>query len=109
MRRTSTRCSPAPSRRPWACRRQQPPASRRSGPPCFREPTVRSACADRPSLTYMYDGDLDWTGHRYGVASPQWTAQLGMIDVAAERLREELPADIRIVVVADHGMVDAVP
>jgi predicted AlkP superfamily pyrophosphatase or phosphodiesterase len=70
---------------------------------------VQTASAQPGSLTYMYDGDLDWTGHRYGVASPQWASQLSMIDVAAERLREELPADTRIVVVADHGMVDAAP
>ena len=70
---------------------------------------VRAASAERRSLTYMYDGDLDWTGHRYGVGSAQWAAQLGMIDFAAERLREELPDETRIVVVADHGMVDAAP
>jgi Type I phosphodiesterase / nucleotide pyrophosphatase len=58
-------------------------------------------------LTYMYEGDLDWTGHRYGVASAQWTAQLSMIDLAAERLRDELPEDVRMLVVADHGMVDS--
>ena len=46
----------------------------------------------RPSLTYIYDGDLDWTGHRYGVASPQWQQQLAMIDAAAEQLREALPS-----------------
>ncbi len=60
-----------------------------------------------PSMTYMYDGDLDWTGHRYGVDSPQWEQQLAMIDAAAEHLRETLPAETRIVVVADHGMVDS--
>jgi hypothetical protein len=68
---------------------------------------VRSASAQRRSLTYMYDGDLDWTGHRYGVGSAQWAAQLGMIDLAAQRLRETLPDETRVVVVADHGMVDA--
>jgi hypothetical protein len=68
---------------------------------------VQTASARRPSLTYMYDGDLDWTGHRYGVASAQWEAQLSMIDRAAERLRDQLPEDVRIVVVADHGMVDS--
>jgi hypothetical protein len=57
----------------------------------------------------MYDGDLDWTGHQYGVASPQWAAQLSMIDLAAERLRDSLPDRTRILVVADHGMVDAPP
>lgn len=68
---------------------------------------VQAAGERRPSLTYMYDGDLDWTGHRYGVASAQWGAQLSMIDLAAERLREALPTDTRILVIADHGMVDA--
>ena len=68
---------------------------------------VQTASAEGPSMTYMYDGDLDWTGHRYGVASAQWEAQLSMIDLAAERLRETLPGDVRIVVVADHGMVDS--
>jgi hypothetical protein len=68
---------------------------------------VQAASETGPSVTYMYDGDLDWTGHRYGVASPQWEQQLYMIDAAAEHLRESLPAETRIVVVADHGMVDS--
>jgi len=46
---------------------------------------VQQASASSPSLTYMYDGDLDWTGHRYGVDSPQWRAQLTAIDLAAEQ------------------------
>jgi hypothetical protein len=66
-----------------------------------------AASYDRPSLTYLYDGDLDWTGHRYGVASSQWLQQLSMIDAEAEQLREALPASIRLMVVADHGMVDS--
>jgi Type I phosphodiesterase / nucleotide pyrophosphatase len=70
---------------------------------------VQAAARQEPSLTYMYDGDLDWTGHRYGVDSPQWEQQLSMIDAAAEHLRETLPADTRVVVVADHGMVDSAP
>lgn len=68
---------------------------------------VLSASAGAPSVTYMYDGDLDWTGHRYGVDSMQWQQQLAMIDAAAEHLREELPPEIRILVTADHGMVDS--
>ena len=47
--------------------------------------------ADRPSLTYVYDSDLDWTGHRYGVDSAQWLQQLAMVDAEAEQLREALP------------------
>jgi hypothetical protein len=67
---------------------------------------VVEASAESPSITYMYDGDLDWTGHAHGVASPQWEQELAMIDAAAEQLRESLPDDVRVVVVADHGMVD---
>jgi hypothetical protein len=70
---------------------------------------VQTASGRAPSLTYLYDGDLDWTGHRYGVASAQWEAQLAAIDMAAEQLRETLPSSTRMVVVADHGMVDASP
>jgi hypothetical protein len=66
-----------------------------------------AASAERPSLTYVYEGDLDWTGHRYGVASSQWLQQLVMVDAEAEQLRESLPSDIRLLVVADHGMVDS--
>ena len=70
---------------------------------------VRAAAGRAPSLTYCYDGDLDWTGHRYGVASEQWRAQLSMTDLAAQRLRDGLPDDVRLLVVADHGMVDVGP
>ncbi len=66
-----------------------------------------TASAGRPSLTYLYDSDLDWTGHRWGVSSTQWLQQLAMVDAEAEQLREALPADTRLVVVADHGMVDS--
>ncbi len=70
---------------------------------------VRTAAGRAPSLTYSYDGDLDWTGHRYGVASAQWRAQLAVTDLLAARLRESLPGEVRLVVVADHGMVDVGP
>src|SRR5690606_26076871 len=70
---------------------------------------VVSASATRPSLTYVYDSDLDWTGHRFGVASTQWLQQLAMVDAEAEQMREALPSGTRMLVVADHGMVDSPP
>ncbi|HSE07206.1 MAG TPA: alkaline phosphatase family protein [Nocardioidaceae bacterium] len=70
---------------------------------------VVEASVSSPSVTYMYDGDLDWTGHAYGVRSMQWKQELSMIDAAAEHLRESLPSEVRVVVVADHGMVDSPP
>jgi hypothetical protein len=66
-----------------------------------------SASIGAPALTYLYDGDLDWTGHRYGVASQQWLQQLASIDAEAEPFRKALPSSVRLVVVADHGMVDS--
>ncbi len=67
-----------------------------------------AASARAPSLTYVYDSDLDWTGHRFGVDSVQWRGQLAMIDDAVAELREELPSSVRLVIVADHGMIDSV-
>lgn len=67
---------------------------------------VVAASTHMPSLTYVYESDLDWTGHKYGVASSQWQQQLAMVDAQAEQLREALPSSTRLLVVADHGMVD---
>ena len=63
--------------------------------------------SQRPSLTYVYDGDLDWHGHRAGVDSERWRAQLRDIDEDVQELREALPDEVRLLVVADHGMVDS--
>jgi len=58
------------------------------------------------SLTYVYEGELDATGHRRGCTSWAWQHQLAMIDLFALRMREALPAETVLVVTADHGMVD---
>ncbi len=66
---------------------------------------VRSA-AGSPSLTYVYDGELDATGHRRGSSSWAWRHQLAVIDMFAARLREALPPTTALLITADHGMVD---
>ncbi len=66
-----------------------------------------AGAASRPSLTYVYDGDLDWHGHRAGVDSQRWRAQLRDIDEDVQELRDALPDEVRLLVVADHGMVDS--
>ena len=66
-----------------------------------------AASGEPRSITYLYDGDLDRTGHRHGVASSPWLQQLSMIDAEAEQLRDALPRAVRLLVVADHGMVDS--
>jgi hypothetical protein len=67
------------------------------------------AAGQRPSVTYVYDGDLDWHGHRAGVDSQRWRGQLRDIDEDVQERRETLDPDVRVVVVADHGMVDSTP
>lgn len=64
------------------------------------------AAAERRSVTYLYEGELDATGHRRGCGSWAWRHQLAMIDSFAARLREALPLRTGLVVTGDHGMVD---
>jgi hypothetical protein len=64
------------------------------------------AAAPEQSLVYVYDGDLDTTGHRAGCGSLAWQHQLTMVDRFAEELFDALPAGTTLVVTADHGMVD---
>lgn len=58
------------------------------------------------SLTYLYWGNLDRTGHEFGCNSWQWVAELEVIDDELHRLSTGLPAGIALTITADHGMVD---
>jgi hypothetical protein len=58
------------------------------------------------SLTYVYLGDLDATGHRRGCASEAWRHELGHVDDVLAQLADALPAGATLLVTADHGMVD---
>lgn len=67
-------------------------------------------CADRPHpLVYLYHAELDQTGHKHGSESDRWLEQLEALDAAFSRLLALLPADIGVLVVADHGMLDIAP
>jgi Type I phosphodiesterase / nucleotide pyrophosphatase len=71
--------------------------------------SVVQASSPSGSLTYVYEGELDSTGHRSGSRSWAWDHQLAMVDTFALRLREALPERVGLVVTADHGMVDVPP
>ena len=60
-------------------------------------------------LVYLYVGELDKTGHRHGWLSAQWLAQLERLDAAMAELARRVPAGTRILLSADHGMVDTDP
>ena len=64
------------------------------------------AVADRRSLAYVYWGELDKCGHVYGVASEHWREELAQVDAFVERVLARLPLDCRVVLTADHGMID---
>jgi type I phosphodiesterase/nucleotide pyrophosphatase len=61
------------------------------------------------ALVTVYHGDLDGTGHGFGVASDSWYYQLAHVDKLAEQIAGTLPSDTALYVTADHGMVDVPP
>jgi hypothetical protein len=61
------------------------------------------------ALVTVYHGDLDLTGHGFGVGSDAWYNQLAHVDKLAEQLASALPAQTCLYVTADHGMVDVGP
>jgi hypothetical protein len=58
------------------------------------------------SLTMVYHGELDATGHVFGCQSDAWRYHLGHVDKLAEQLAGSLPPGTAMYVTADHGMVD---
>jgi hypothetical protein len=61
------------------------------------------------ALVYVYESQIDFTGHGFGCSSPQWLEELRAADRFAEQVRAALPAGAVLVVTADHGMVDVEP
>lgn len=69
----------------------------------------RQAKTGSASVVYAYERELDHTGHKLGVGSWQWLSHLHRIDDFCERLRECLDDDVRLLITADHGMLDIDP
>ncbi|WP_062214313.1 alkaline phosphatase family protein [Streptomyces sp. NBRC 109706] len=69
------------------------------------EAARRIAEADR-TLVYTYYAELDGAGHRFGIDSEEWRAQLSRVDALAQRLAERLPPRAVLYITGDHGMVD---
>ncbi|MDO4899955.1 alkaline phosphatase family protein [Actinomyces sp.] len=57
-------------------------------------------------LVYLYVGELDHAGHRHGWRSEPWLRQLERLDHTMAELLREVPAGTRVLLTADHGMVD---
>ncbi|OUZ08361.1 hypothetical protein BHE97_14210 [Aeromicrobium sp. PE09-221] len=70
------------------------------------EAILEASQGPRRTLVYAYEGRLDHAGHGHGVDSREWRDLLTTIDREAAELRDALPADVTLVVTADHGMID---
>lgn len=62
-----------------------------------------------PALVYFYWDELDKVAHRSGWRSEHWLQALEEFDAALARLVRRLPANTRVLLTADHGMVDVAP
>jgi predicted AlkP superfamily pyrophosphatase or phosphodiesterase len=55
----------------------------------------------------VYFGEVDVTGHIFGLGSSEWRAQMAVADQMARRIAEGLPPGASLLVTADHGMIEA--
>lgn len=58
------------------------------------------------SFVYVYERQLDHTGHSAGCNSYAWQGALAEVDERVAALRDALDDDVCILVTGDHGMVD---
>lgn len=72
----------------------------------FFAATERALNDPDTGFVYAYWPDLDGAAHREGVHSAAVEAQFEMLDAGFARLAENLPADVLLLVTADHGLID---
>jgi hypothetical protein len=65
--------------------------------------------APGPSYQYFYVTAVDSLSHRHGIDSEQVLREIRRIDGVLSRLRDRLPGTVRMVVTADHGLVNVPP
>lgn len=73
------------------------------------ESMVSAVAGHRRGLAYAYVSELDRTGHVHGVDSDAWRHDLGAVDELVGRLLDRMDPGHRLIVTADHGMVDCPP
>lgn len=57
-------------------------------------------------LVLVYISELDEAAHKFGVNSTEWTVWLEQLDHAVSHFTSRLPANVGVVLTADHGVVD---
>ncbi|NIR59597.1 MAG: alkaline phosphatase family protein [Gammaproteobacteria bacterium] len=77
---------------------------------CFARVRDLVRAGKGPRYVYVYWPRLDGLAHELGIAGPEAAAHLRDLDVAFERLVEELRGtDTLVIVAADHGLIDTDP
>jgi predicted AlkP superfamily pyrophosphatase or phosphodiesterase len=64
---------------------------------------LQSLPAVQPDFAFVYLGTVDTIGHRKGWMSAEYLRQAERVDRQLGRLLDALPADIHVLVQADHG------
>ncbi len=67
---------------------------------------ARVVAAAAPTYTYLYTPWIDLEAHKYGSAHPAVRAAVLELDRQVQRLAERLAGRARIVLSADHGLLD---
>ncbi len=62
--------------------------------------------ANGPTYTYLYIPTVDHQSHITGVTSPEVAKEIERVDRLLVRICETLPQTVRMIVTADHGLVD---
>lgn len=57
-------------------------------------------------LVYLYWSDIDATGHAHGTDSSAWSDALEDFDAGLGNFLKKIPQDIRVLLTADHGMIN---
>ncbi len=70
------------------------------------EAALEAFAAGGRAIGYCYIPELDQIGHRDGWSSTAWTAELEAVDAAVASAAARLRRGERMLVTADHGMVD---
>lgn len=72
-----------------------------------RVQAAANALREGKKLVYLYWGELDAVGHRYGWKSERWINELEYFDMGWGSLLRQVPPGTLVILTADHGMVDA--
>ena len=67
----------------------------------------RLSQAKDPTYTYLYTPNVDSAAHQFGRDHDNTLAVTRVLDGEVGRLAEQMPAETRVVMTADHGLLDA--